>query len=476
MRVVVALDAPDDFDGWRAAARRLVGAGVSPDGVVWQVAGAQADLFGSATMDARGVETLPDPPAFAVDKRFVGLARAAILHREPERFALLHRLLAGMRDRSLSIDDRAHPLITRLEALAKTVRRDIHKMRAFVRFRTMTDDAGERFVAWFEPDHHIVRANARFFIDRFASMRWSILTPELSVHWDGAALTEGPGAVRGDAPDGDPVEEAWKRYYASIFNPARLKVGAMLKEMPRKYWANMPETALVGELIAGAQARSAAMVAASAGQHIAPLPAAAPGSAMERWQALREEAKSCQRCPLYARASCTVWGEGPLDAPLMLVGEQPGDEEDKAGRAFVGPAGKVLDAALEEAGIDRARVYLTNAVKHFNYVWRGKRRLHQSPEAGHIEACRWWLGQERAIVQPKLVLALGATAARALTGRVTPVGRMRGRSIELPDGALARVTTHPSFLLRLPDAGQAATARADFIADLRAAASTATMK
>ncbi len=145
------------------------------------------------------------------------------------------------------------------------VRRDLHKMRAFLRFREMEDEEGTRFVAWFEPDHHIVRANAGFFVDRFAAMRWSILTPDLSLHWDGKALSEGPGAARGDAPSGDPIEEVWKTYYASIFNPARMKVGAMLKEMPRKYWKNMPETALVPGLIARAQARESGMISKGAG-------------------------------------------------------------------------------------------------------------------------------------------------------------------------------------------------------------------
>ena len=145
--------------------------------------------------------------------------------------------------------------------MAKDVRRDMHKMHAFVRFREVRAEGDEcRYVAWFEPDHHIVRSNAGFFVRRFANMAWSILTPELSVHWDGVTVTESPGAVRADAPDGDPVEEVWKTYYASIFNPARVKTKAMLKEMPKKYWKNMPETGLVVPLLAGARARVDAML------------------------------------------------------------------------------------------------------------------------------------------------------------------------------------------------------------------------
>jgi uracil-DNA glycosylase len=261
----ITLDAPDDFDGWRDAARALVAARVDPSRVSWSVAGDTIDLFGAAADALPPYAPVTQP--FSVAKAFLPLAGTALLHRDPERFALLHRLLDGLVNRTIALDDGTHPLIARIEAFAKAVRRDVHKMRAFLRFRAVDagDGSAPRYVAWFEPDHHIVRHNATFFIDRFAAMHWSILTPQIAIHWDGERLAEGPGAVRGDAPDDDPVEDAWKRYYASIFNPSRLKVGAMLKEMPRKYWANMPETALVAGLIAGAQARSAAMIAAGAG-------------------------------------------------------------------------------------------------------------------------------------------------------------------------------------------------------------------
>jgi uracil-DNA glycosylase len=334
-------------------------------------------------------------------------------------------------------------------------------MRAFVRFRELVDDSGPRFIAWFEPEHHIVRANARFFVERFASMRWSILTPELSLHWDGRTLSEGPPATREDAPADDPVEAVWKTYYASIFNPARLKTGAMLKEMPRKYWKNMPETALVKELVAGARARETAMVETARN--------AVGGTVEGAWQALRDEAAACTRCPLYKPATQTVFGEGPLDAAMMLVGEQPGDQEDRAGRPFVGPAGQMLDRALTEAGIDRAGVYLTNAVKHFKFEPHGKRRIHATPDTGEIAACRWWYEQELALVRPRLVVALGATAARQITGKAATISTLRGQKLALPDGGTGWVTVHPSYLLRLPDADAAARAYQEFVADLRGA-------
>ena len=313
---VVTLEHEEDFDGWRDAARSLALARVPPADVAWSVGGAQ-DLFGDEAVLGS------DGPPFSVPRPFVELARAAICHSDPERFSLLYALLLRLRAQPKAMDDAADPLVGRLERMAKEVRRDMHKMHAFVRFREVATDQGTRYVAWFEPEHHIVRSNAGFFVRRFNSMAWSILTPELSAHWDGEALGFSAGATRADAPDGDPVEETWKTYYASIFNPARVKVKAMTKEMPKKYWKNMPETALVGELIAGAQAREAQMVETARTK--------IGGNVRAAWEAVREEAMGCTRCDLYKCGTQTVFGEGPLDAKNMFVGEQPGDQEDLAG-------------------------------------------------------------------------------------------------------------------------------------------------
>ncbi|WP_420141382.1 UdgX family uracil-DNA binding protein [Sphingomonas sp.] len=451
---VARLPVEDDFEAWRGAARDLALAGIPAEAVIWQIGAQREDLFGGET-----AETRPAVQSFSVPRPFLDLARSVVCHVDRERFALLYTMLLRVRDQPGLIEDRTDPLLRRLEIMAKEVRRDIHKMRAFLRFREIEGERGARFVAWFEPTHHIVRANAAFFVNRFASMRWSILTPDVSLHWDGERLREGPGAARADAPEGDPVEETWKTYYASIFNPARVKIGTMLKEMPRRYWKNMPETALVPGLIAGAQARETAMVAASRVER--------GGNAVAAWDALREEALECTRCPLFKDATQTVFGEGPIDAALMFVGEQPGDQEDLAGRPFVGPAGQMFDRAMEEAGLDRARVYVTNAVKHFKYEQRGKRRIHAKPNAGEIQACRWWIEQERDLVRPKVVVALGATAARSVFGKAVTITNVRGRAHPLTDGAEAWVTIHPSFLLRIQDRGEADAEYDRFVADLR---------
>jgi DNA polymerase len=190
-------------------------------------------------------------------------------------------------------------------------------------------------------------------------------------------------------------------------------------------------------------------------------------NALER---LRDEAKACRDCPLWENATQTVFGDGPQNASVMLVGEQPGDKEDLAGKPFVGPAGLMLDRGLQDASIDRRKTYVTNAVKHFKFVQRGKVRLHQKPNTPEIRACRQWYERELNAIQPQLVIALGATAAQGVFGKLTPVNRTRGRVIELGDGVHALVTVHPSYLLRLPDEESRHREYERFVADLKIAA------
>jgi DNA polymerase len=186
--------------------------------------------------------------------------------------------------------------------------------------------------------------------------------------------------------------------------------------------------------------------------------------------ALAAAEQACTRCPLYKNATQAVPGEGRMDAHLMLVGEQPGDKEDLAGKPFVGPAGRVLDQALEDAGIPRAETFVTNAVKHFKHEMRGKRRLHKRPNAYEIERCKLWFETERAIIKPAAIVALGATAARSVLGRVVTIAKMRGRAHELADGTPAFVTIHPSWLLRIEDPADKQREYRQLVADLRAVA------
>jgi len=185
------------------------------------------------------------------------------------------------------------------------------------------------------------------------------------------------------------------------------------------------------------------------------------------WEALFKEARGCTRCDLYKHATQTVFGEGPLDAAIVFVGEQPGDQEDLAGRPFVGPAGQLFDRALEAAEIDRSTVYVTNAVKHFKFVLRGKRRIHNKPDAGEITACRWWIDHERALIKPAVTVALGATAARSLIGKIVTISKVRGEPLALADGSECWVTVHPSSILRAPDEAARREGKKLFLRDLK---------
>jgi probable DNA metabolism protein len=467
----IVLDGPADFAGWRAAARALVAKGVPPADVIWRTDASTPDLFESQNFSAP-----PDAAGFVVPRSFVELAEQAALHRDQDRFVFLYRLLWRLKSERRLMDVASDRDVARLGLMARAVRRDIHKMHAFVRFRVIGSGEDEHSVAWYEPDNHIVEAAAPFFMRRFANMRWTILTPERSADWDRSHLVFGPGASIHDAPADDMMEELWCEYYASIFNPARLNPEAMRAEMPKHFWKNLPEASLIQPLMADAVARARDMVAAAPTEPVmrkgAEVVAKKIAPVADGLLAVREAAMACRACPLWAPATQTVFGEGAEKARIMFVGEQPGDVEDIKGRPFVGPAGQLFDRALAEAGLDRGKAYVTNAVKHFKFIPRGKRRIHQKPNSTEIKACNPWLEQELALVDPVLVVALGATAAQALFGKAVPIGKSRGQVMEL-EGRKVLVTVHPSYLLRLPDEEAKHREYAAFVADLALAKASA---
>lgn len=481
--VRVKLGGEDDPAAFWTAVLPLDAAGIAPERAVFETADTPPDLFAGiaaaspqqALRAANGkVRPLPDDLRSHLDK--------VLLHAALDRFALVYRLVRRLRVTPHLFSIASDMDVSRASAYAKAVRRDMHKMTAFVRFREVPSaDGGQAYVAWFEPEHHIVAATAPFFMKRFASMCWSILTPRRSAHWDGENLTIAEGRTVADAAVGDPLEEVWKTYYAHIFNPARLKTGAMRAQMPKKYWRNLPEAQLIAPLIQSAQARSAAMIDAGptpvrrrSGVSAYPRAGCA---AMHESETTRDAAPSslpelsvcldgCRRCPLHAHATQAVSGEGPPNARLMIVGEQPGDQEDLAGRPFVGPAGQLLDTALNRCGIERAQAYVTNAVKHFKYEARGKARLHKSPNASEIDHCRWWLDFEIGLVKPDLIVGLGASAARAVLRRSVAVKDVRAQVLPLDAARHALITVHPSYLLRLRDEEEKRRAWRAFLDDL----------
>ena len=471
MRSFVLAD-PLDFDGWREAARRLRLAGVEPAQVRFVVAHSRGDLFDEAT-------ALPEVEgAFNAPRAFMETAAQLIQHRSEDRFGLMYRLLWRLKDQPDLLNVLSDRDVAEAADRVKAVRRAAHKMKAFVRFRQAEDEAGEHWVAWFEPAHRVLQATAPFFVRRFSAMRWTILTPDGSAHWNGEALACRPAAEQAQAPTEDAMEDFWRTYYASTFNPARLRPQAMQSEMPKRYWKNLPEAALIPELMAAASVRTEAMVTRPTSrpndrfQRVrAPVVdrAATDDLAPESLDELARGVQGCRRCPLWRDATQGVCGEGPKRAALMVVGEQPGDQEDLVGRPFVGPAGRLLGAAFEEVGLNRRDLYLTNAVKHFKHEPRGKRRLHKTPNAAEVQACRWWLDHERRLVKPRLILALGATAGLAVLGRKPAVQAERGRVITTADGARVLLTVHPAYLLRLPDPARRDSERARFLADLAAA-------
>ena len=507
----IVLNGPVDLPGFRRAARDLLARKIPPEQVSWHSRSTPTqDLFADsgapAKPDGQGELHGDSPvalghgnaPIIHVPAEFLTLCQAVILHSDPNRFGLLYRLLWRLRHEPALRHDPLDADRVRAQHMAQAVRRDMHKMKAFVRFRPvenldhgvgddpMADEvfrpppaAGPLHIAWFEPEHHTLEATAPFFVRRFTQMRWAILTPECSIEWrpgiDGrqGSLQTGPGAQKADAPPADAGEALWLTYYQNIFNPARLKLKMMQKEMPRRYWKNLPEAQFISELTAAAAQRRMGMIDQAPTEPQRRIPVFTQGTAATAraqtargvsqildnlqhgekpatLQALNAAANACRACPIGQHATQAVCGEGPLRARLMVVGEQPGDQEDLRGRPLVGPSGQLFDRALADLGWNRAGLFITNAVKHFKYEPRGKRRLHKTPSQHEAAACLHWLEGEIELVKPEAAIALGATAAASLLGRKVAVMSERGQWFSRADGLRVLVTLHPAALLRMP--------------------------
>jgi probable DNA metabolism protein len=432
----------ETYEDWRNAARELLRDRVPPGQVLWTTSGDPQELL-FAPEPAIAVSSRSPVP---ISRTFLQLAEAVARHSDPNRWTLLYRaawrLTSGERQLlALETDDD----VLALRRMRQAVEKDIYRMRAFVRFRKVETEDGERFVAWYRPEHRTLDANGRFFVDRFGSMKWAILTPDASLMWDLHELRTGPGVPRSQAPGEDDLEDLWRLYYTTIYNPARLNLTAMRAQLPVGRWADLPEARTIPELVRVSRARVQDM---AAGQ---PPPASdwiVPGASLP---VLRDAVRQCAACELCRRATQPVWGEGNPGARIMLIGEQPGDEEDRAGRPFVGPAGQVLDAALQQSGVARNQLYVTNAVKAFRFEERGKRRIHQTPRSRDISTCRPWLMAEMEAVRPDVIVCLGATAAQSVLGRKTQIAAERGRLMAHAAGGKVGVTYHPSAVLRAPD-------------------------
>lgn len=459
---LAAIHFDGSFEGWQAAARIALRRQQRPAALWWHCeppGSVDTHCTTDANSASRALASPDSPAAPRVPRAFLQSARAAACHRAPDRWALLYRLLWRLtQGEPALLQDPGDADVLQLARYAKAVARDVHKMKAFVRFREVAEpgQAQPRYVAWFEPSHLIVEYASGFFRRRFTAMRWSILTPDRCAHWEAeGSVWFSPGANRRAARGTDRFEAAWAVYYASIFNPARVKVAAMQSEMPQKYWKNLPEAALIGQLTRQADTRVAAMtseVQADQALRCGPRPFAAhqgaePGPGQTGLAAIAQALQRCTRCPWACQGTQAVAGEGAEHARVMLVGEQPGDLEDLTGRPFVGPAGELLDQALSAAGLHRDQLFLTNAVKHFKFKSRGRRRLHETPDAQDLFACSHWLEQEIAAVAPALVICLGGSAAQAVLGQPVRVQRDRGKIVPAR-GRQVLLTVHPAHLLR----------------------------
>ncbi len=444
---------PPDFSAWRQMARLALQQRLEPDAIDFadETVPVADDLFGTVSTKDLLLDVHPrnDAPVPYVSKAFLERALLAALHREPSRWNLLYRLLWRLQNNRELMRVEVDADVSALLRLVQQIKRDEHKMHAFVRFRRIADESGEQFIAWYEPAHRILPLAAPFFQERFAIMRWSILTPDGSVYWDPALgnLQFGPPLDRSHAPAEDELETLWKSYYSSIFNPARLNPDVMRSHMPVRYWSNLPEVELLPSLLQKAEGRVQNMVSKQGDK-----PTAAPFVPAEHTLPILGQAlPACRGCDLYEHATQVVPGRGPTTAQIVLVGEQPGDQEDRRGEPFIGPAGGVLRKALAEIGLPPETVYMTNAVKHFKFTLRGKVRLHQNPRVSEIMACRPWLLAELDALKPKLVVCLGASASKSLLGGTFALMRDRGKLMPSSFAQQIIATIHPSAVLRGKD-------------------------
>jgi len=510
----------DTFAEWREAARELLAHGIEPHAVQWRSAREDPDLFAvhaetvlstrmasagdsvpgdfvagdsvpndlvasdsaagdSGTRAAASSSDTSAPslrlpqgplPQVRMPRKLMDLLQAAACFRAPDRWAFLYRVVWRWTHGEKDVISPADSDGARLTSMVKAVHREEHDMHAYLRFRERPESAGPpRFVGWFEPAHDVLPQVARHFAERMGRISWLIATPDASVLWDGAALHFAGPLMRGPADIEDASETLWLTYYRSIFNPARLNTKVMDSHIPSRFWKNLPEGSQVPEMVAQAAAGARRVgQTATVGQRQGTTISISAQQAQPQ-RGAPTSLDGCRRCDLWRNATQAVGGVGPARARIMLIGEQPGDQEDLAGTPFVGPAGQVLDRAMAQAGMPRSAVYLTNAVKHFKWEPRGKRRLHKTPAQREVEACHYWLEEELVRVQPTVLVALGGTALKSITGdphinltkSLGPPFRHEGRWVV--------AIYHPSYVLRVPDEGLRAEALAIMVTGLKSA-------
>jgi probable DNA metabolism protein len=447
-----------DYAQWREVARPLLSADIAPEQIEWRAGTAFQPLDPTTPAATASVR---------LSRQLIDLLESIACYRHAGRWELMYRLAWRSMHKPGLLEDAADPDVHHATKMAKAVDREVHKMHAFVRFRELDHENGEKmYYAWFEPTHEVLRLGVPFFRLRFPNMDWMIATPDGTALWRNGELQFVATPDKSSLPKADAHESLWRTYYRNICNVTRINPPAMQRDMPKRYWHNLPEAVEIHALLRDGQANfsqrqrevmDVEMAKARAVQRaLADLPDYSGGPT------------ACRRCDIWRHATQAVLGEGSIAASIMLVGEQPGDEEDLRGRPFVGPAGRVLDEALQNAGLQRGELYITNAVKHFKWQPRGKRRLHKRPDAAEVAACNHWLDAEVEQIKPRIIVALGASALRAVAGLTDSIESARTLQIPHASGAQVVCTYHPAAILRA-DPAEAELLRQHLVGDLRRA-------
>jgi len=454
------------FDAWRDAARPWLSAGHDSGRLVWH----EAPHSITAPIPMLPLENAKSPAGgdLRLSRSLMTLLQSLACFRHGSRWEFMYRLAwRVLYENPQLLTDSADPDVASAFSMERAVRRDLHKMHAFVRFREIADEAATPgYFAWFEPQHEILEPGADFFVRRFPNMHWTIATPDGAAVWNTETLRFVATPAIADRPRHDSHEALWKTYYRSICNVARINPSAMQREMPQHYWKNLPEAGEISSLLREGAARWSTRSEQDDTDKFAA--AKSVQRSLARIKGSAEVLQMCRACELWKHATQAVEGEGPAGAPLMLVGEQPGDEEDLRGRPFMGPAGKLLDEVLRSAGLRREDIFITNAVKHFKWEPRGKRRLHKRPTTGEIRACNGWLRSEIDGVKPRVIVALGASALTALCGGSQSIESARTTVMTHRSGARVMATYHPSAILRA-DAERSKVLHAALLEDLQRA-------
>ena len=431
----------ETFNTWRSHARNLLEEKIHYNDVIWQASNS------GSFFDCTDVSTGKNSSSIKIPREFMEEAYFVSAFKDDSTWSLLYKLAYRIifSDRnlmSMALDDD----VLDFQRRKKLVSRDLHKMKAFVRFKEIKKDDESIYMAWHRPDHRVLKFSAPFFTDRFNGMNWAIFTEEESMSWINNKLEFGPGISQREAEAFDSTEELWKTYYASIFNPGRIKIKMMKSELPVRHWKTLPEAELIDQLIAEAPARLDAFYESQRPSALQWVPKGLTEATLSE---LRTALPNCNACGNCARATAPVFGSGPKTARIVFVGEQPGLEEDLSGTPFIGPAGQLLNEVLEIAGILRSEVYLTNAVKAFKWSEQNGMRKHVTPSASDIAACRPWLKSELDLIRPQILVCLGASAAQSVFGKMMKIGESYGKIFQTSFSDKTIILNHPSAILRM---------------------------